>query len=251
MKLISLISGGIDSPVATYLMLKKGIDIVAVHMDNRPFTDDKTIGKFLKLIGHLEKISNKKNFLSGNFCAQSESILSDSGRKIKTYIVPHGNAQMEFAKNCMRKLHCLLCRRMMYRVAEEIAGIEGADAVITGESMGQVASQTLINIEVESRAIKIPVLRPLIGFDKEDTIRIAREIGTYEISTMPGLCCTIVPKMPATQARLEEVLAEESKVNINSILKDLIKNSNVNLLNPNLPDGKLGPIRASGSDSGG
>lgn len=206
MKLISLISGGIDSPVATYLMLKKGIDIVAVHMDNRPFTDDKTIGKFLKLIGHLEKISNKK---------------------IKTYIVPHGNAQMEFAKNCRRKLHCLLCRRMMYRVAEEIAGIEGADAVITGESLGQVASQTLINIEVESRAIKIPVLRPLIGFDKEDTIRIAREIGTYEISTMPGLCCTIVPKMPATQARLEGVLAEESKVNINSILKDLIKNSNV------------------------
>lgn len=202
MKAVSLISGGIDSPVATYLMLKKGVEVIGVHMDNRPFTDDKTIEKFLELIKHLEKISN---------------------RKIKTYIIPHGNAQMEFAKNCKRKLQCVLCKRMMYRIAAEIAKKEVADAIITGESLGQVASQTLINLEVEGQAIEIPILRPLIGFDKVDTIRIARDIETYEISTIPALSCRIVPKKPATQAKLEEVLAEEEKVDIDSILKDLIK----------------------------
>ncbi len=214
MRAISLISGGIDSPVATYLMLKRGIDVIAVHMDNRPFADDRIVEKFLKIIKHLEGIA---------------------GKKIKTYIILHGNAQTEFAKNCKRKFQCLLCKRMMYRVAEEIAKKEGADAIITGESVGQVASQTLINLEVESQAIEMPIIRPLIGFDKEDIIRIAREIGTYEISIMPALSCTIVSEKPATQAKLEDVLTEEEKVDINSILNNLTKNANVNLLNPNLP----------------
>ncbi|MGE5832122.1 MAG: 7-cyano-7-deazaguanine synthase, partial [Methanomicrobiales archaeon] len=104
MKLISLISGGIDSPVAAYLMIRQGVEIVAVHMDNRPFTDEKNTEKAVKLVKRLEELA---------------------GRPIRTYVVPHGPSHIAFARNCRRHLHCLFCRRMMYRVAERIAGKEG------------------------------------------------------------------------------------------------------------------------------
>lgn len=201
MKVVSLISGGIDSPVATYLMLKKEVEVVAVHFDNRPFTDEKQINKALALVRHLGM---------------------RFGVEIKTYLIPHGKNQTEFARNCKRKLECVLCRRMMFRVAEKICEVESADAILTGESLGQVASQTLKNIFVESHAVKIPILRPLIGFDKVEITNIAKKIGTYEISIMPGVCCTIVPKKPATQAKLDDVLSEEWKVDINRLLKESI-----------------------------
>lgn len=198
MKLISLISGGIDSPVATYLMIRRGVEIVAVHMDNRPFTDEKNLDKTLDLVRHLRTLT---------------------GTPIKTYVVPHGPNHITIARNCNRHLHCLFCRRMMYRIAERIAVQEGADGILTGESVGQVASQTLQNLSVVNRAIKYPVIRPLIGFDKEEIITIARKIGTYEISTLPGLCCTIVPKQPSTAAKPEDVLNEESKIDIGSLVE--------------------------------
>jgi len=112
----------------------------------------------------------------------------------------------------------------MFRVAMAVAEKENAQAVVTGESLGQVASQTLQNLMVVSGAIKFPILRPLIGFDKEDIIKIAREIGTYEISIQPSLCCTIVPKKPATSAKIEEVAKEEEKVDIEKMLKESLKN---------------------------
>jgi thiamine biosynthesis protein ThiI len=199
MKVISLISGGIDSPVATYLMLKKGVEIVVTHFDNRPFTDEKQVEKALSLVRHLEKFG-----------------------KIKIYLIPHGESQMEIAKNCTRRYQCVLCRRMMFRVAERIAKLENADAILTGESLGQVASQTLTNILVETQAVDIPILRPLIGMDKMEIVDLAKKIGTYEISILPGLCCTIVPKKPATQAKLERILREEEKININQMLEKSI-----------------------------
>ncbi|MCX6689976.1 MAG: hypothetical protein NTZ39_09870 [Methanoregula sp.] len=206
MKLIALISGGIDSPVAAYLMIRRGVEIVAVHMDNRPFTDEKNLDKTLSLVRHLRNLT---------------------GSPIRTYIVPHGPNHITFARKCDRHLHCLFCRRMMYRIGERIAEIEGADGILTGESMGQVASQTLQNIMVVNQAVKVAVIRPLIGLDKVEIIDIARRIGTYEISTLPGLCCTIVPKKPSTAARLGDVLREEQKTDIESLVEKSLEGMHV------------------------
>ena len=123
-------------------MLKQGAEIIAVHLDNRPFTDDREIGKAMALIEHLKEMHTGK---------------------VSHFLVPHDESQKEFARNCDRHLQCVLCKRMMLRVAERIAVMEGAKAVIMGDSLGQVASQTLRNIKVESQAIEIPILRPLIG----------------------------------------------------------------------------------------
>jgi len=197
-KLVSLVSGGIDSPVAAYLMIRRGVEIVAVHMDNRPFTDDKNLDKALHLVRHLQKVT---------------------GSPITTYVVPHGPNHISFARNCNRHLHCLFCRRMMFRVAERIAEREGAVGILTGESMGQVASQTVQNLTVVTQVTKLPLIRPLIGMDKQEIIEIARKIGTYEISTLPGLCCTIVPKQPSTSAKLEMVIGEEQKIDIDALVE--------------------------------
>jgi thiamine biosynthesis protein ThiI len=202
MKLLSLISGGIDSPVATYMMLDQDAKIDMIHFDNRPFTDDGQFNKTKSLVAHLEKISEKK---------------------IKTYIAPHKESHVEFGKHCKRSLHCVLCRRMMFRVSEKLAEAGGAQALLTGESLGQVASQTLRNIKTESQAVKIPILRPLIGLDKIEITAIAKKIGTYEISILPGMCCSIVPKRPSTFSKLEVVLEEEEKVDIDGLLKNSVK----------------------------
>lgn len=200
---VALISGGIDSPVAAYLMLKKGIEVVALHMDNRPFTDDKYVDKAVSIVKKLEEIA---------------------GKRIKMYLAPHGASQIGFAKIGRRNLQCVFCRRMMFRVAKRIADMEGADAIITGESLGQVASQTLQNIRAEYPAAEgMTVLRPLIGLDKEEIIKIAKEIGTYGISIQPGLCCTIVPEKPATRAKIEEILDEEKKMDIDAIIRNVIE----------------------------
>jgi thiamine biosynthesis protein ThiI len=202
MKLLSLISGGIDSPVATYMMLNQGAEIDMIHFDNRPFTDDGQFNKTKSLVSHLEKIANKK---------------------IRTFIVPHKESHIAFGKHCKKNLHCVLCRRMMFRLAEQIAQKEGAKALLTGESLGQVASQTLRNIKTESQAVDIPILRPLIGLDKLEIVDIAKKIETYEISILPGMCCTIVPKRPSTYSRLDHVLREEENVDIDELVAKSIE----------------------------
>lgn len=197
-KLVSLVSGGIDSPVAAYLMIRRGVEVVAVHMDNRPFTDDKNLDKALLLVRHLQEVTKTP---------------------IRTYVIPHGPNHIAFARNCPRHLHCLFCRRMMFRVAGRIAEREGAAGILTGESMGQVASQTLQNLVVVSQVTKLPIIRPLIGMDKEEIIAIARSIGTFPISTLPGLCCTIVPDKPATAAKIDDVLTGEANAGIEALVE--------------------------------
>ena len=189
--------------MAAHLLLKQGAEIIAVHLDNRPFTDDREIGKAMALIGHLREMHTGK---------------------VTQFLVPHDESQKEFARNCHRHLQCILCKRMMLRVAERIAEMEGAQAVVMGDSLGQVASQTLRNIKVESQAIDIPVLRPLIGWDKVEIIDTAKAIGTYDISIRPGVCCTIVPKKPSTHAELSRVLLEEEKIDVDSLLENAIGN---------------------------
>lgn len=193
MRGIVLLSGGIDSPVAGYLMAKQGLELIMVHFDNRPYTSDAEVEKALALM-------RKVDHAAGT-----------TSRKV---LVPHGKSQTEFARNCARNMECVLCRRMMFRVSERLAGRFGASALVTGESLGQVASQTLTNIFVEERATSLPILRPLIGFDKVEIERIAKDIGTYDISIGPGLCCTIAPKKPSTYSRLETAREEEARVDI-------------------------------------
>ena len=205
MKVVALLSGGIDSAVAIYLMMKQGVNTVAINMDNRPFTDEKQTNKAVKLVEQLSKIFNKR---------------------IKMYVVPFGETiQVPLARNCNSHLQCVLCRRMMLRISERIAEKENADAILTGESLGQVASQTLRNIKVEEQAVDLPIIRPLIGLDKVEIIDIAKKIGTYDISIAPGLCCTIAPKKPATHANLSDIKIQEEKMNIDSLIEDAIKNA--------------------------
>lgn len=203
MKGILLLSGGIDSPVAGLMMLERGMDLVLLHMDNRPFTDEKQVDKVQGLAAVLSKAA---------------------GRKLDCYAAPHGySAQALLAKSCDRHYHCVLCRRMMLRAAEELAKREGASCIVTGESLGQVASQTLRNIRTEDCATTLPVLRPLIGLDKQEVVERARVLGTFDVSTAPGLCCTIVPEKPATAAQLERIIEEERRVDVASMVRKEIE----------------------------
>jgi len=203
---VSLISSGIDSPVATYLISKKEKNIIFIHSDNRPFTDEREINNFITITKFFKKKMRTK---------------------IKTYIVPHGKTLDSYKQNCEDKFTCVFCKRMMVRYAEKIAEKEKAEAIVMGDSLGQVASQTIQNILVVDSAVKIPIIRPLIGFDKEDVIKIARKIGTYELSILPSAGCAAVPNKPSTKAKIENILEQEKKLNIEKIVKDAVDNSKV------------------------
>lgn len=202
MKGLLLISGGIDSPVAGYLMLKKNIELVAIHFDNQPFTDDKHVIKAKELVKKLSSIS---------------------GKKIKMYLINHGLNQKEFITNCNRRYGCVLCRRMMFRIAEKIALKENCDFLVTGENLSQVASQTLDNLVTTDSAVEISILRPLLCNDKEETIKISKEIGLFETSILPGICCNAVPQNPATTSTVELLEEEESKLNISEMVANAVK----------------------------
>jgi len=201
MRFVALMSSGIDSPVATYLLSKKAEEIILLHMDNRPFTDDREVKKFIVLAQHLKKILPST---------------------LKALLLPHGRTLERYRTECNTKFTCVVCKRMMLRYAEVIALKESADAVVMGDSLGQVASQTLQNLRVVEQAVSIPILRPLIGFDKEDTIAIAKQIGTYDLSIAPAEGCSAVPVKPSTQARLEQILAEEQKIDVNELVSYVI-----------------------------
>jgi len=204
MKLVSLISSGIDSPVATYLMSKKTEEIILVHADNRPFTDERESKNFLQLAKHLKKIMK---------CS------------VKVILVPHGKSLEEYMQHCDKKFTCVFCKRMLLQYAEKIAQKERADAIVMGDSLGQVASQTLQNIRTIEQAVSVPVLRPLIGFDKEDVIKIAKEIKTYDLSILPSDGCSAVPNKPSTSAKIEKIIKEESKIDVEKLVKDAVEKS--------------------------
>ncbi|MBU7014106.1 MAG: hypothetical protein HXS52_06725 [Theionarchaea archaeon] len=191
MKGIVLNSGGIDSPVAAYLMADH--DLIALHCDNHPYTE-----------GTLQ------------IAARVTSRLGDVlKRKIPLFTVSHGDVLTEFQRVCGsdgRKYTCLFCKRMMFRVGERVAHVMGGDFLVTGENLGQVASQTLQNIYVTSRAVRISIVRPVIGLDKLDIISIAETLGTYEISTEKASGCRAVPRYPATRAQLDTVEALERRL---------------------------------------
>jgi len=206
MKFVALLSSGIDSPVAIYLLSKKGDEIILLHADNRPFTDDREIEKFITLAKHLKTLVPSK---------------------LSTLLLPHGQSLEAYKMHCNNRFTCVVCKRMMLRYAEAIAKKEHAEAIIMGDSLGQVASQTLQNLRVVEQAVGIPILRPLIGFDKEDTIKIAKQIGTFDLSIAPADGCAAVPTKPSTQARLEHIRTEEQKINVDELVNTVISQAKI------------------------
>jgi thiamine biosynthesis protein ThiI len=196
---VSLLSGGIDSPVAAHRLMKRGCQVVFAHFHSSPFLDDTSRNKAVQLVEALTR-----------FQYQS-----------RLYLIPFGEIQQEVVVGAPAPLRVVLYRRLMSRIAEGIARREHAKAIVTGESLGQVASQTLDNLAVIEEAVGMPVLRPLIGSDKEEIVQQARELGTYEISIIPDQdCCRLfVPKHPATISTLEEVRAAEANLGIEKLVQ--------------------------------
>jgi tRNA uracil 4-sulfurtransferase len=199
---VMLMSGGIDSPVALHYLLRQGHELMAVHMDNRPFTDDSPLGK---VVDHLALLRERYH------------------QPIPLYLVPHGSTQVTLMRNTDRHVGCVLCRRFMWRSAERIAERERATFLATGEALGQVASQTLSNMRSATAAVRLPIVRPLIGFDKQEIELVAKSIGTYGISTRPGVCCQAVPDKPATRTNLVQILREEEKISVDDIIDECVR----------------------------
>ena len=202
-KVIGMLSGGIDSPVASYLMMKRGCKILYIHFHSAPYTDKSSISKVKDII----KLLNKYQLQS------------------KLYLVPFIDIQKEIMTKTDKEYRVILYRRFMMRIAELIARKEEANAIITGEAAAQVASQTIANLANIEEPIKLPILRPLISFDKQEIIDLAIKIGTYEISILPHQdCCTLfIPKHPATRADLNKIKNMEERLDINKLINDAIK----------------------------
>lgn len=203
-KVVSLLSSGIDSPVATWRMLRRGAIGVGLHFSGRPQTASDS--EFL-----VKEIGN---------------VLADTTGLGRIYIVPFGDIQKDIASKVLPDLRILMYRRVMFVVAQEIARLEGAKALVTGESLGQVASQTLENIFVVNEAITLPVFRPLIGSDKVEIMQDARRIGTYDLSIQDAAdCCTLfMPRKPETHARLDIVLKAWELLDIDSYVEQCMSN---------------------------
>ena len=185
-----LLSGGIDSPVAGYMIAKRGVQLIAVHYHSFPYTSE-----FAR-----QKVLDLAKILSGYCCG------------IRVYVVPFTDIQMQIHEKCPQDYTTLIMRRYMMRIAERIARKEEAQALITGESLGQVASQTIEALQTTNEVVSLPVFRPLIGFDKSDIIDYAQKIGTYETSSLPYEdCCTIfTPPHPKIRPELAEILEAEA-----------------------------------------
>jgi len=198
-RLVSLISGGFDSPVAACRMMQRGCRLIFVHFHGAPYQDKTSQEKVRDLVRTL----TRRQFQS------------------RLYIVPFGEIQRQIVAAVARPLRVVLYRRMMLRIAEAIARNERAKALVTGESLGQVASQTLENMAVIQQAATLPILRPLVGMDKQEIVDQARRIGTFETSSIPDQdCCQLfVPKHPATKAHLHEVEEAETSFDVKELLR--------------------------------
>lgn len=200
-----MLSGGIDSPVAGYMLARRGMKLKAIHFYSYPYTSEHAKQKVITLCEKLSKFNGKTEL----------------------FVIPFTEIQQEIHNNCAEDYMITLMRRFMMRIAEKIAIREGAGAIINGESLGQVASQTIESITVTNSVVNMPVFRPLIGFDKLDIIEIANKIDTFETSILPYEdCCTIfLPKKPVIKPKMAFTLKEEAKIDVLRLETDAIDNA--------------------------
>lgn len=201
-KVVTLLSSGFDSPVATWMLGRRGAICVPIHFSGRPM------------------VSDTSEWLTQDIV----KALAPSGVIGRLYVVPFGARQREISLAVDQKLRIITYRRVMFSVAERIARIEGAKALVTGESLGQVASQTLENIATVDETVSMPVLRPLIGSDKQEIIERAQQIGTYDIScqTAPDCCTLFMPRRPETHAKRDEVHEAWDSFDHEAMIEDLV-----------------------------
>ncbi|HIW73711.1 MAG TPA: tRNA 4-thiouridine(8) synthase ThiI [Firmicutes bacterium] len=199
-----LISGGIDSPVAGYMMAKRGLELLGIHFASPPYTSERAEMKVTSLL---------------------EQVASYAGH-IELQIVPFTRIQEEIQRTCPEDLFTLIMRRFMMRIATQIGRAEGCGALVTGESVGQVASQTLAALACTDEAAGLPVFRPLIGMDKEEIIAVSRRIETFEISIQPYEdCCTVfTPRHPRTRPKLEKLLEAEAALDAQPLIDEALAN---------------------------
>jgi len=205
--MVVLISGGLDSPVAAWLMMKRGVMITPVYCNNSPYAEDAARERAFDCIRQLQKWA--------------------PGYQFTTYEIPHGPNLKSFIESCNRKNTCLLCKRMMYREAYEVMKKEGASGIITGSSLGQVASQTAANMHAEIYQLAIPIYHPLIALDKTEIMDIARKIGTYDISSKQAGSCGAVPERPEVRANYDLIVLEEKKIDSEIMVSDALKAAKV------------------------
>lgn len=197
-----LISGGIDSPVAAYMMAKRGLELMAVHFASPPYTSERAEQKVVELLERVAKYSGR----------------------LKMYTVPFTEIQEQIREKCSEDYFTIIMRRLMMEIAQRIGADKGAQALITGESLGQVASQTIGAIACTDAVCNMPVFRPLLGMDKEEIIEISRKIDTFEVSIQPYEdCCTVfTPRHPRTRPVLEKVIAEQNKLDCEPMIERAI-----------------------------
>ncbi len=201
---ILLLSGGIDSPVAGFKMMKRGLQLDFAHFHAYPLVSDDSIKKAKKLFDILKRYSPES----------------------RLFLIPFGELQKKIRLEVPESLRIIFYRRLMLKIAENIAREGKAESLVTGESLGQVSSQTLTNMRVAQQIVDLPVLRPLVGENKEEIINVAKEIETYDISILPDQdCCTLFnPRNPDTGASLEQVVEIESKIELGGLIEDSLKN---------------------------
>ncbi|MGB7968621.1 MAG: tRNA uracil 4-sulfurtransferase ThiI [Methanobacterium sp.] len=200
-RMISLVSGGIDSPVATYLMMKRGCDVTILNFNNHPYTSGSN-DKIIKIYQKLKEYS--------------------SGSDLRLYQVNYGDFLKKCSEEAPPRMTCVLCKSGMYQIAEKFAKTEKALAIIDGSSVGQVASQTLPNILATRYSTSMPVLSPLIGLDKTEISEMAEKIGTFQISILPDAECSAAPKHPETNAVLEKVLEVQKEIEMDEELTNVL-----------------------------
>ena len=195
---VSLLSGGLDSPVSSWMIARRGVELEMVHFVSPPYTSQQAQDKVIEL---------------------ARLLTASCGRMI-VHIIPFTEIQEEIRKNCPEEFFTLIMRRFMMRLAEAVAKKAGAKALVTGESLGQVASQTMLSLGVTEAVTTMPVLRPLIGMDKVEIIRLSRRIGTYDTSILPYEdCCTVfTPRHPCTRPVLADIEAAESVLDVEGLV---------------------------------
>ncbi|OIO46228.1 tRNA 4-thiouridine(8) synthase ThiI [bacterium (Candidatus Gribaldobacteria) CG23_combo_of_CG06-09_8_20_14_all_37_87_8] len=211
-KAVSLLSGGIDSPVASLMAMKRGLEVLLAHFESVPYSTKQSIEK-------VEKLAQKLNVYQ---------------KPLKLYLFPFASIQKEILLKCQEQFRVILYRRAMFKIAEKLANEEKAKVLVTGDNLGQVASQTIENLNTVGKAVDLLVLRPLICYDKEEIIEKSKKLGFFETSILPfnDCCSRFLPRMPEIHSKINEVIKEEAKCEkLSELIENAFKNAKIKKIN--------------------